>query len=132
MLTLKPKTAVKIEVVGLIFVLLSLGWQVFIEEPVAEIYAEAREYETNERLELLWAYLKNLRDELVEQRPPSSRDYNYLQGRWNQLPGQEDAVARQADVARYVRIAFFLLGSVMVTVGRYSELRERVSGTQAK
>jgi hypothetical protein len=126
---LKPKTAVRIEVAGLVLVLLSLGWQLFIEEPIAGIYSGAKEYEVNERLELVWGYLQALREEVVEHRQPGGRDYNYLQGQWNRLAAQKDVVANQADIARTVRVALFILGSVMLAIGRYYELQQRVSST---
>lgn len=126
---LGPKTAYRVEVAGLLLVLVSLGWHELIEEPVSDIHANAKHYEVNERFELVWRYLHGLRGEIVEKKVPSSQsalDYNYLKDRWSRLAIEKDNVARQSEVFRGIRIVLFLVGSVLLTVGRYYELHLRL------
>ena len=59
---IRTQTAARVEVVGLLLVLLALGWQMFLEEPVAGLYSGAKEYEVNERLEIVFRYMQALRN----------------------------------------------------------------------
>jgi hypothetical protein len=124
---IRTQTAARVEVAGLLLVLLALGWQMFLEEPVAGLYSGAKEFEVNERLEIVFRYMQGLRTEVVErQPPPPGLEYNHLKDTWNRLDSRNSGVAKQASFMRYVRVILFLIGSVLLSVGRYSELQRRL------
>ena len=119
---LNDRRAAIAEVVGLAFILVSVGWQFFVERPAVELNQGVGEFETYQRLQLIWDYLEATAD-TVASRPET---YESLDGRWPLWNGSAGSVAEsQAAVSQHVTFALFLLGSILTIVGRGYEIKDR-------
>lgn len=121
------RLAVRAEITGLILVLLSAGWQLFLEDKTSALLADTHAYQQNEKLNLLWMYLGKLgRNALKDEPVRVIADYGDLDRHWQSLEREADAVAKQAEIFRNIRIILFLTGSLLLLIGRSHELEERL------
>ena len=132
-MSISPRLAFRAEILGLILVLLSVGWQLFLEETTSELLADTHTYQMNEKLNLLWVYLGKLgRNALKDEPVRVVADYGDLDKHWQSLEREADFVAKQAAIFRDVRIALFLAGSLLLLIGRFYELEERLRKAEAQ
>jgi len=123
---IKPKTAYMVEVFGLVVILLSVGWQVFIEEDSQELAREAEIIQLNEKLDDIWLYVGRIGGAVTQDSSVGSvADYETLNKHWRYV-SQETNFDYTARLFRLIRGILFLFGTVMLSIGRYYELRERL------
>lgn len=120
------KTAKKVEAVGMLLVLCSIGWQVFLEDVVQDIALDAEIYSIDRKIDNLWMYVGQIGQAILHDKPTrSTSSYDILNEGWDWGMRSTDSVRGQRQFFQYVRGALFLIGSILTAVGRYYEITNR-------
>lgn len=112
----------------MVLILLSAGWQIFVQAPLAASEASARAYDRDRKLDAIFSI--SLAG-YVEEFPALSRglvfrtDARGLHERWRYAEdSRNEQIESQAKLAGWFAAAMFLLGSCLVVWAKYVELGE--------
>ena len=109
-----------LEVIGLSFLLFAFGWETF-EKKTEEISNGGEWYIINEKLDQVWGAEKAICETVKCDQFEGSIYINFNSWpKWTQL---ED-VKKQHEIFQKIRILIFILGSLLVIGGKYSEIKE--------
>lgn len=77
------KTAKKAEAVGMLLVLCSIGWQVFLEDVVQDIVLDAEIYSIDRKMDNLWIYVGQIGQAILHNEPLRSASYDTFNEGWD-------------------------------------------------
>ena len=89
------KTAKKAEAVGMLLVLCSIGWQVFLEDVVQDIALDAEIYSIDQKIDNLWMYVGQIGQAILHDEPPRWTSYDTLNKGWDWGMRSTDSVRGQ-------------------------------------
>jgi hypothetical protein len=120
------KAATRLELIGALLVLMSAGWELFIERPVLDIQQDQVSFRIENKLDFLWLQVGAIRHKVEP-------DGNFA---WTISPSDAskewpasgdrrdlERVSRQATYAKAFRGLLFLIGSLMLIGARRDELQ---------
>lgn len=120
----KLKLWQRLQISGLILLLGSIGWQVFIADQLRDLHEDTKRYIIDQKLDNIWMYLGAIGYKIRQDEPTRvTADYAQFNESWNRLPKGEERVKSQASFAIWVTRIFYLLGTVLMLVGRYLEMK---------
>lgn len=120
----------QIGTIGAVLILLSVGWQVLLEDVAKSIELDTRFYQVNEKLDYLWIYSGYVGQKYLDEFPLTSSNYGTLDNMWNQLGDVHKKVRDQADFFGNIRAWIFVIGSVLLLFAQYrrNEIELRALG----
>lgn len=111
------------EIVGLCLILISVGWQVFLEDKLAENQLNERLSSIEQKLGIIWHYTGTYAPELAgEGRVRIQESYNDLTLSFNSAHNSLASLDDKVEVVVYVRMALFSIGSLLTVYARYREV----------
>lgn len=124
------------EAIGLIFVALSVGWQVFIEQPVASLEAGERQYEAEGRTQAIGLILTDMYTHQYPERSHGMLSSANIPTLYEHFKSHEVSrpVRDQAKYATVIRLILFGFGSIMIIAKKWKEAavnaaKERANAT---
>jgi len=122
---INSKIASIVEVIGLLIVVLSIGWQVFAEDNFQDDARRNEMIQLNIKLDNIWLYLGKIGIATTDDETSMwVTDYEVLNEQW-QYVNQENNFDEVARASSLIRGILFLIGTAMLSFGRYYELQER-------
>jgi|ERR1700720_1646224 len=118
-----------IELTGLAIVLLSAGWEFFIERELSDISQDAAFYRIERKLDNLWWQVGAIRyrvepnpgySESVISHPEASKEWPFAG-----YKAEFEGLSRQTALAKKLRAIGFLCGSVLLLFARAFELFDK-------
>jgi hypothetical protein len=120
---INPRIIFKIEALGLLLILLTIGWQVFVEDHVHELSHQNDIVQINMKLDDIWRYIGKIGSATTnDQTMGVTADFSTFNKSWTYAPG-EDNFDEKAELYRKIRGLSYLIGTLMLSLGRYQELR---------
>jgi len=119
------------ELAGIALLLAAVGWQLFFEDVVQDIASESYLLQIDRKLDDLWLYHSFIGQRLGDRDTPATKTWGGFDQQWRRFEPLTRDVLRQADLFRGIRSLMFVLGSALVTIGRYGELRGRLSHSES-
>lgn len=119
--------AKRCELIGMVLLLVSAGWQVFIEQRMAEVEAGTREYQLHRKLDALMVVIADIRSQQnpEEQKPASMADAKERIGNWKFAYNDgKNGLQQLCDWISWITTAIFLNGSVLIIYGKWLESKE--------
>ncbi len=115
----------KIEAIGLVFILVAFGWQIF-EEEIRELSGETDKYQLHQKLDDLWAINSAIytHSDINNSGAIANINYEHISNNWKYWKGlkaEKEDVNRQEKLFAWLRILLFILGSIMIIVAKYRE-----------
>ena len=124
---LSKSSACKMEIVGMLLVLISVGSQMFVLEPVRNMETDTSIYVVNTKLDNVWLYLGGIGSNILNDKPlrlPTS--WGLLNESWRDTTVVGRDIEKQSEIIGYVVGVLFLFGSALISVGRYHELMSSI------
>jgi hypothetical protein len=109
------------ELVGMILALGSVGWQFFIERPLAANESSAREYRIGRKLDAVWLVLTDMFTHEFPDRAGMTSTTNLVElSRHLDAAGKnDDRIEWQAKMATLITRFAFLFGSSLIVVAKW-------------
>jgi len=127
MSVLRTKPLYFAEILGLVLVLASAGWQVFLEDVARDIAVGCAHLRIEQKLWIVWHYMGYLDQEYWQHNPDRMRDdYYKLDKEFLELGTRESYVEQQVGTFASIRAWMFIAGSALVAIGRYAQISDRV------
>lgn len=125
-MNLSPKNAFIAEMMGIVLIILASGWQVFLQQTVEDLNFESAVYELSTKLDYLLMYTGQIGYSVIKDEPLRwTADWGELNERFIALRRSRENVRRQSDLFRQIAGVTFILGTLLVSVGRYHEIKDR-------
>lgn len=130
---------ITLELMGLAMVLLSAGWEFFVERTLTDISQDAKFYRVERKLDELWWQVGAIRTQVDPDPKYALRVQSYAEAseRWSYAgyPAEFEGLLRQTAFAKRLRSIGFLFGSVLLLVARGFDLfskehNEPITGRQ--
>lgn len=120
------------ETIGLVLILASIGWRLFITQPSVDLAQQEDFLRIEQKLNVMWHYLGEVhgRSTTVDSINAIS-DHANASKRFHQFDRADDW-EEIANRQQMVSGIFFLLGTALVSYGRYAELSARTSTSKDK
>lgn len=121
----------KFEAIGLLFLLISFGWQCF-EDNSNEAIFEAHMYDINEKLDEIWfaeynedMYTKGF-STFRDNKVPFNYDYYNITNKktfndWNSKKNEFSTIEAQKDFGWIFRVFLYIVGSIFVIISKFRE-----------
>ena len=123
---MKRNTAIRVELIGAILVLVSVGWELFIERPTIDLQQDATSFRIEDKLDQMWIQIGAIRDKIDPTPGFTSSTESPFEAskRWHMSGDRSELklVSTQARVSTAIRGLLFAVGSIMLIVARRHEL----------
>ena len=116
-----------LEPIGLVLLLLAFGWQCW-EEQAYQLKVYGLFYEEDQKLEAVWMgiYDEALQSERYHGKASVLVDYDVINRTlrdWGQIRKDFTTLDKQTSFFLWARVVFYVLGSILVVVGKWPENR---------
>lgn len=117
---------VKVEIIGMIFLLLSLGWQIFFEDSLKNISRDASFYGIERKIDDIWNLLASEHSQKYEypEKPSVRFDFPYILSKWKYGPSKHEGLERQIETLTIIRAIIFIIGSILIILGKYYAIKK--------
>ncbi len=125
---MKNRKTIVLELAGLVIVLLTAGWEFFVERKLTDISQDASFYRIERKLDGLWEQVGAIR-ERVEPNPSyqtltishadTSKEWPFAGDK-----REFESLARQTEFAKNLRGLAFVCGSLLLLIARGLQLRD--------
>ena len=114
------------EIVGLVLILLASGWQIFVEDTIRDIALDVTHGRLEEETGIIWRFLGELsRADYFEDLELRERYFELDQEFLGAHSSYRSRVYQQVEALTIFRGALFLIGSLLLVLGRHLELRHQ-------
>jgi hypothetical protein len=112
------KLAHRLELVGLILVLVAAGAQLFSQD-LNDLVIQSEFFQLNRKVDLLWQLNREIAMRKLQVDDTVLRHLNDDTGRYIALENSSKAAQSQAEAALIIYASLYVIGSVSLIVGRY-------------
>lgn len=112
------RTFLKLEITGGVLLLVSIGWQLFLSDPLSEVATRADFYELHEKIDVIWNYLGFIGSKVGDSSVASS-GYGQHTKSYGRAQAGDRKLRQQQELLRIVASILYLIGSALVLLGEY-------------
>ncbi len=119
--------AKRCELIGMVLILVSAGWQIFVERSLAEVEADIRQYKLNHKLDALFSivsdsYIRQFPEKTINK--PHMGTVERIQN-WTVADSErEDPMEMLTKWATWITAIVFFWGSILIVYGKWLETKE--------
>lgn len=115
----------KTEAIGLLFVLIAFGWQIF-EEELNILSGNTDKYQLHEKIDAIWNINSAIYTHSEFNKSGAIADINYPHiaekwKDWEKLKSEKELVDSQGKYFGIIRIIIFAIGSMLIIYAKYKE-----------
>jgi hypothetical protein len=119
----------KLEILGMIIVILSISWEIFIESETKRLETNYYLNNIERKLDDIWWHLANvhtlrmIKEKKEGEFPLVGDNYKNVVNRWKNAAGTPEYLEKQVSTITNIRFIIFMLGSILLLTSKYMELK---------